>query len=258
MPELPEVETFKNYLESTSLNKEIKSVKVRDNRVLNISEKELQRELKNKEFSTTIRHGKYLFVKINSKFLVLHFGMSGYLEAFNDVNDEPIHSRVLFEFIDGSYLSYISQRMFGRVDLCDSMEDYLNQKKLGPDALNMTYKEFLGTLKRKSTISKTFLMNQNIIAGIGNIYSDEILFRTKLNPKTKINEIDENKIKDLFSNIKEVLKYGIENEGDLDSYSSKFLIPHRKKDEKCPVCGTTIERYELSGRHGFYCPKCQK
>ncbi|MFW9772526.1 MAG: DNA-formamidopyrimidine glycosylase [Candidatus Heimdallarchaeota archaeon] len=258
MPELPEVETFKNYLESTSLCKEIKSVKVRDDRVLNVSEKELQRELKNKKFSTTIRHGKYLFVKINSKFLVLHFGMSGYLKAFNNINDEPTHSRVLFEFKDGSFLSYISQRMFGRVDLCNNMKKYLKQKKLGPDALNMNYQEFIGTLKRRTTISKTFLMNQNIIAGIGNIYSDEILFQAKINPKTKINEVDEKKLKDLFNNIKEVLKYGIENEGELGSYSPKFLIPHRQKDEECPVCGATIERFELSGRHGFYCPKCQK
>ncbi|MFX1499169.1 MAG: zinc finger domain-containing protein, partial [Promethearchaeota archaeon] len=181
-----------------------------------------------------------------------------YLEAFKEIKDEPKHSRVLFEFIDGSYLSYISQRMFGRVDLCDNVEDYLKQKKLGPDALNMSYKEFIGTLKRRTTISKTFLMNQNVIAGIGNIYSDEILFRTKLNPKTRINEVDENKLKDLFSNIKEVLNYGIEHTGDLDSYSSKFFIAHRQKDDKCPICGTMIERYELSGRHGFYCPKCQK
>jgi len=258
MPELPEVETFKNYFESTSLNKEIKRVKIRDIRVLNVSEKELQSELKNKRFTKIIRHGKYLFTKVNSKFVVLHFGMSGSLEAFNDVKDEPIHSRVLFEFVDGTYLSYVSQRMFGRVDLCESVESYLKKKKLGPDALNMTYKDFKGTLKRRTTISKTFLMNQNILAGIGNIYSDEILFRTKLNPKTKINDVDESKLKDLFNNIKEVLKYGIENKGDLESYSEKFLIPHRQKDENCPSCGTPIERYEISGRHGFYCPKCQK
>jgi len=257
MPELPEVETFKNYLDSICLNKVIKNVKIRDNRVLNVPETELKKELTNKKFICSIRHGKYLFVKINSKFLVLHFGMSGYLESFNNVTEEPTHSRIRFKFIDGTFLSYVSQRMFGRVDISDSIENYIKKKKLGPDALNMDYEEFLDTRKRRTTISKTFLMNQNIIAGIGNIYSDEILFQSKINPKAKIHELDEKKLNDLFHSIKKILKYGIEKKGNLKTYSNKYLIPHRQKEEKCPKCSTQIERYELSGRHGFFCPKCQ-
>ncbi|MFX0018342.1 MAG: Fpg/Nei family DNA glycosylase [Promethearchaeota archaeon] len=258
MPELPEVESFKNYLDGTSLNKVIKNVKIRDNRVLNVSETALKKELTNKKFICSIRHGKYLFVKINPKFLVLHFGMSGYLESYNNVNEEPNHSRIRFKFIDGTFLSYVSQRMFGRVDICDNIENYVKKKKLGPDALNMNYEEFLDTRKRRTTISKTFLMNQNIIAGIGNIYSDEILFQSKINPKVKINELDDKKLNDLFYNIKKVLKYGIEKKGNLKTYSSKYLIPHRQKEDKCPNCGAQLERYEISGRHGFFCSKCQK
>jgi len=258
MPELPEVETFKNYLDSTSLNKVIKHIKIRDNRVLNVPETELKRELINKKFISSIRHGKYLFLKINPKFLVLHFGMSGYLESFNNVTEEPTHSRIRFKFIDGTFLSYVSQRMFGRVDISDSIANYIKKKKLGPDALNMNYEEFLGTRERRTTISKTFLMNQNIIAGIGNIYSDEILYQSKINPKAKIHELDEKKLNELFENIKKILKYGIEKKGNLKTYSTKYLIPHRQKEDKCPNCGTQIERYELAGRHGFFCPKCQK
>ena len=121
----------------------------------------------------------------------------------------------------------------------------------------MNYEEFLGTRKRRTTISKTFLMNQNILAGIGNIYSDEILYQSKINPKVRIHELDEKKMNDLFHNIKQILKYGIERKGNLKTYSNKYLIPHRQKEENCPRCGTQIERYELSGRHGFFCPKCQ-
>lgn len=258
MPELPEVETFKNYLDSTSLNKVIKHIKIRDNRVLNVPETDLKRELIHKKFISSIRHGKYLFVKINPKFLVLHFGMSGYLESFNNVTEEPTHSRIRFKFIDGTFLSYVSQRMFGRVDICESIENYIKKKKLGPDVLNMNYEEFLGTRKRRTTISKTFLMNQNIIAGIGNIYSDEILFQSKINPKARIHELDEEKVKALFDNIKKILKYGIEKKGNLKAYSNKYLIPHRQKEEFCPICGNQIERYEISGRHGFFCSNCQR
>lgn len=258
MPELPEVETFKNYLDITSLNKVIKNIKIQDNRVLNVPETKFKRELINKKFICSIRHGKYLFVKINPKFLVLHFGMSGYLESFNNVNEEPTHSRIRFKFTDGTFLSYVSQRMFGRVDLCENIENYVKNKKLGPDALNMNYEEFLGTRKRRTTISKTFLMNQNIIAGIGNIYSDEILFQSKINPKARIHELDEKKVNALFDNIKKILKYGIEKKGNLKAYSNKYLIPHRQKEELCPICGNQIERYETSGRHGFFCSNCQR
>jgi formamidopyrimidine-DNA glycosylase len=96
------------------------------------------------------------------------------------------------------------------------------------------------------------------VSGIGNIYSDEILFKTKINPRTKINLLSESKLRELFNAIKEVLSLGIEKEGDLSTYPINFLIPHRNKEDKCPICGTEISRYEISGRHGFFCPSCQK
>ena len=105
---------------------------------------------------------------------------------------------------------------------------------------------------------KNALLNQSFVAGIGNIYSDEILFRTKIHPKTKINSLNESKVKELFANIKEVLQVGIEKKGDLNTYPDHFLIPHRIKDDHCPVCKYEIKRIEISGRHGFFCPNCQK
>ena len=112
-------------------------------------------------------------------------------------------------------------------------------------------------LNRRSAILKNALLNQSFVAGIGNIYSDEILFRTKLHPKSKLDSLDENKIKELFTNIKDVLQFGIEKKGDLSSYPQNFLIPHRKKEEKCPNCRSEIQYVDLSGRRGFFCPNCQ-
>jgi len=257
MPELPEVETFKKYFDNTSLNKTVKDIKIRDNRILKIPEEQFIKEVKGQTFKSTLRHGKYLFVKLNSKYIVFHFGMTGDFEYFNDLNDEPIHSRILFELNNGYYLSYISMRMFGKVDLTNTVKEFLKKKRLGPDGYTMTIEEFKDTLKRRSAIAKTALMDQSIIAGIGNLYSDEILFRTKIHPKTKINLLTDAKLVDLFNNIKEVLKFGIENEGDLSIYPNNFLIPHRVLEEKCPICGTILQRYEISGRHGFFCATCQ-
>ncbi|TFF84310.1 MAG: DNA-formamidopyrimidine glycosylase [Promethearchaeota archaeon] len=258
MPELPEVETYKRYFESTSLGKQINRVKVRDSRILELEEKDFIKNLQEKTFKSVIRHGKYLFIKFDSSYLVMHFGMTGDLEYYAINREEPKYSKVLFEFTNNHVLSYISIRMFGKLDIADDVKNYLKEKKLGPDALKMSFEDLTNSLKRRTTNIKTALMNQEIVCGIGNIYSDEIIFRTNINPLTKINRLEEKQLRALFSNIKDVLQYGIEKKGELSTYSDKFLIPHRNRDDFCPVCHTKIKRYEILGRHGFFCPSCQK
>jgi len=256
-PELPEVESFKRYVDSYTLNQKIKKVLIRDRRILKVAEKDFKKSLMGKSFLSTKRHGKYLFIKVNSLFLILHFGMSGDVVYYDDLEEEPLHSRILFEFTNGNFLSYISQRMFGRVDLTKNIEDFISKKKLGPDAYDMDFEEFKKSLYKRTALAKSALMNQEIIAGIGNIYSDEILFQAKIHPRTKINKISDTKLRALFE-IKIVLKMGIEKKGELTTYPDDFLIPHRKKDDRCPHCGVPIERFEISQRHGFFCPNCQK
>jgi formamidopyrimidine-DNA glycosylase len=131
MPELPEVETFKKYFDSTSLNKEVRDVKVRDNRVLNVSEDFFIKEVKSKTFISTKRHGKYLFVDLNTNFLVLHFGMTGDLEYFEKIKEEPPYSKILFKFTNNHNLSYISRRMFGKLDITNTIEEFIKKKKIG-------------------------------------------------------------------------------------------------------------------------------
>ncbi|KKL78513.1 hypothetical protein LCGC14_2024110 [marine sediment metagenome] len=258
MPELPEVETFKRYLDKSSLRQLIKDVKVNDERILNVDYSYLRKSVVNKQFVSSTRHGKYLFVWLNPKFLVMHFGMTGDLQYYNVKFAEPKFSKVIFYFKNNYNLSYKSTRMFGKIEIVDSIEVFIKMKHLGPDAFKMSFEEFTGALKRRTAILKNALLNQSFIAGIGNIYSDEILFRTKLHPKTKLNNLAENQVNELFTNIKEVLEYGIKTKGDFSTYPADYLIPHRKKEEHCPTCDTEIERFEISGRHGWFCPTCQK
>ncbi len=258
MPELPEVETYKRYLDETSLDQIIVSIKVIDNRVLDVDESYLRKSVINNRFKSSIRHGKYLLVNLGQKYLIMHFGMTGDLTYYNKKDDEPKFSKVIFHFNNDFNLAYISRRMFGRLDITDSFKDFIKKKKLGPDAFKMSLDEFKGALTRRIAIVKNLLLNQSFVAGIGNIYSDEILFRTKLNPKIKIDSLDECKVEELYTNIKEVLQYGIEKQGDLSTYPDHFLIPHRKKEEHCPICKNEIEYVDLSGRRGFFCPNCQK
>ncbi len=257
MPELPEVETFKRYLDKTSLKQIIKEIQVNDNRILNTEEKYLRKALVGKQFESTVRHGKYLLVYLNPQFLVMHFGMSGDLGYYNNKDDLPKFSKVIFQFNNGFNLAYISIRMFGKVSIANSLEEFVESKKLGPDAYKMSFEEFHQAIKRRSAIAKNALLNQSFIAGVGNIYSDEILFRAKIHPKANINSLSDNKVKELYGNIIDVLEFGIRKKGDLSTYPNEFLIPHRKKEEKCPICNSDIARYEISGRHGFFCPTCQ-
>ncbi len=258
MPELPEVETFKRYLDKSSLRQLIKDVKVSDERILNVDYSYLRKSAVNKQFVSSTRHGKYLFISLKPKFLVMHFGMTGDLHYYNTKFAEPKFSKVIFYFRNNFNLAYISTRMFGKLDIADSVEEFIKIKRLGPDALKMRFEEFTGALKRRTAILKNALLNQSFIAGIGNIYSDEILFRSRLHPKRKLDTLNENQVNELFTNIKEVLNFGIDKKGDLSSYPDDFLIPHRKKEELCPICGSEIERYDISGRRGWFCPTCQK
>ncbi len=257
MPELPEVETFKRYLDKTSLKQVIKEIQVSDNRILSTEQAHLRKALKGKQFESSIRHGKYLLVFLNPQFLVMHFGMSGDLKYYNNKDEPPKFSKVIFQFDNGFNLAYISIRMFGKLSIANSFEEFIEKKKLGPDAYKMSFEEFQEALHGRSAIAKNALLNQSFIAGVGNIYSDEILFRSKIHPKTNINSLSDNKVKELYMNIIDVLVHGIRKKGDLSTYPSEFLIPHRSKEEKCPICNTDITRYEISGRHGFFCPSCQ-
>ncbi|MFX1457251.1 MAG: DNA-formamidopyrimidine glycosylase [Promethearchaeota archaeon] len=258
MPELPEVETYKRYLDLTSLKQLIKKVVVTDDRILKINQSYLKKSIQGKQFNKSIRHGKYLLVFLNPRYLVMHFGMTGDLTYYSKTSEPPKYSKVIFQFDNGNNLAYISTRMFGKLDIVDSVEEFIKTKKLGLDAFKMSLEEFKEVVQRRTAIIKNAFMNQSFIAGIGNIYSDEILFRSKIHPKTKLNSLNESKIEELYTNIKEVLKVGIEKQGVLSTYPKNFLIPHRKLQEQCPTCNTELIRFEIGGRHSFFCPMCQK
>jgi len=159
MPELPEVEIFKRYLDKTSLKQLIKYIQVTDNRILKTEESHLKDSLNGKRFESSIRHGKYLLVYLKPRYLVMHFGMSGDLEYYDNKNDPPKFSKVIFQFDNGFSLAYISIRMFGKVSVANSIEEFIENKKLGPDAYKMTFEDFQEAVQRRSAIAKNALLN---------------------------------------------------------------------------------------------------
>lgn len=259
MPELPDIEVFKRYLDATSLHQKIESVEARNEKVLGgVSARKLQSAAKGHEFASTRRHGKHLFAHLGDYgWLMLHFGMTGRLDYFENSDDEPRHSRVLFRFHNGYHLSFEDARMFGKVDLVESPDEFIESESLGPDALDADLSTFRERLAGRRGAIKAALMNQRILAGLGNIYSDEVLFQARIHPNTCANRLDEKAIKGLHRQTGKVLQKAIERGAYPNELPDSYLLPHRREGEKCPRCGGEVKKIKAAGRTAYYCPACQ-
>lgn len=259
MPELPDVETYRRYLEATGLHKTIEGVEVIERVILDhVSPGDFGSALVGNSIQSSQRHGKYLFGALDSgRWLVFHFGMTGYLKYYKDLPDEPEYTKVRFDFENGYHLSYISIRKLGFVGLIPDREAWIREKDLGPDAMEITKEEFLFRMESKRGYLKSALMDQSTLAGVGNIYSDEILFQAGLHPATKVSSLSRESLEEIFAIMKEVLDTAVEANADPGSLPSHYLIPRRQKGGTCPKGDSPLERVTISGRSAYFCPEHQ-
>ena len=260
MPELPDVETFKRYLDATSLHQRINNVDVRSAFVLKrISGAELSRKLKGRRFESSRRHGKHLLVRINGQvWLRLHFGMTGFLSYLKDAEKTSLHARVIFVFANGYRLAFDDQRKFGEVGLVEDVDAFLKKRQLGPDALDVDLAQFKKMLAKHRGSVKAALMNQRLIAGIGNIYADEILFRARVHPATRISALEEKLVAKLFRAMRHVLEKAIASQAEAARMPKSWLLLHRRKGGRCPRCGRELQSSSIGGRTAWFCAHCQK
>lgn len=258
MPELPDVEVFKRYLDATALHKTIKHVDVEAPALLeDMSVRSLQQRLTGHRFENTRRHGKYLLVELDSgSWLVMHFGMSGSLQYFKTDKAPPKYAQVTTEFDNGYALAYVAPRKLGKIAWVESAEDWVNKQELGTDALAVDEPSFRELAQSRKAV-KCWLTEQTLFAGIGNIYSDEILFQARLHPKRSVDELDDGELARLFKAMKEVLTTAIDKQADPDAMPKSYLLPHRKEGSQCPQCKGKVAKISACGRTGYYCPKCQ-
>lgn len=260
MPELPDVEYFKTYLDSTSLHQKIDDVEVHDTAILKgTTERTLKSRIRNRKFASARRHGKCLFVEIQQDgWLVLHFGMTGFLDYSKGEELTP-HARVVFRFANGSRLAYDCQRKIGHVSLTDDVEAFIADHELGPDALDpaLDFESFRDCLEGRRGSIKSTLMNQKVLAGVGNDYSDEILFQSGIRPQRKIDRLNDATLAEIYRTMRRVLRVAARHRADPDRMPRGYLLPHRKKDGCCPRCGETLKQQSVSGRTAVYCEKCQ-
>ena len=273
MPELPEVETVKNSLKERLLNKKIMSVSIyHDNIIEYPSVDEFKKNIKNQTINDMDRYGKWLIFILDDYYLLSHLRMEGKY-FFKTKNDElSKHEHVIFKLDDNTELRYHDVRKFGKMHLIKK-EDI---NKIGPflemglepwdKKLTTTYlKEKY--LKKRLPI-KTVLLDQSIIVGIGNIYADEILFLSGINPEKKATSLNEKELSNIIKYTKEVLESAIKKGGTtIRTYSSvdgvhglfqQELYVHTKEGKNCKKCNSLIKKIKVGGRGTYYCPKCQK
>jgi formamidopyrimidine-DNA glycosylase len=266
MPELPDVEVFRRRLRGKAYGKRITTATLRAPRLArNGSAASIKKGLEGNRFRGSRRHGKNLLIRLDrGGWLLLHFGMSGSLEPFGERDAEPGHTRMRIDFGDGTSLAYTSIRMLGRIDLVNSPKEFVASRSLGPDALDRRFDlgAFEAICERAGTKRiKALMMDQSLIAGIGNIYADEILFRARVHPSTPRNELSKRQLGGVFRSLKTVLGAAIEHGAGSEDFVERlppgFLLPERRRKGQCPRCGTPLETLTLSGRKTYYCPRCQ-
>lgn len=264
MPELPSLEIFKQYFDSTSLNQEIKEINIHNPEILvDITENDLK-EFLNRYFVSSSRYGKYLFASSSentlsedNKFLVFHFGMTGFFKYHPKDEGISPHSRISFLFKNGNVLDFDDSRKFGKISISENIPDFINKKHLGPDALEIDLSSFKKLfLKRKGHI-KPLLMNQQFLAGLGNLYADEILFQSGIHPLRKANQIKNDELDNLYDDMVWVLKKAIEFNDSPRNFPENFLLGHRYPGGECPK-GGKLDIIKVGGRTTYYCPHKQK
>lgn len=259
MPELPDVEVYRREFARTGLHREVAGVHTPDVTMLTgVSRRRLREDLEGAELTTTRRHGKHLFARIgSSRWLMLHFGMTGRLEHVRPEGTLPAHARFTLAFDDGWALVLDDQRRLGRVSIVDDPDEYVATFGLGEDALRIDRQTFRNLLCGRRGGLKSALMDQSVIAGIGNVYSDEILFQSRLHPRSRPPDLDSAGYDRLHRRLRRVLTMAADRNADPASVPRTWLLPHRTNGERCPRRNGHIEKHHIVGRGAYLCPVCQ-
>lgn len=265
MPELPDVQVQKEYLDATSLHQRISQVQVQAGYILkNFAAQDLKDALHHRCFERTRRHGKFLFVRLDKpQWMMLHFGMTGRLVYEKPAREEPPpqFSQLIFSFDNNYRLSLVMPRKLGEVRLLEDVDGYIQSRDLGPDVMaeDFTFARFRKLLEGRRGMLKSTLMNQRIMAGIGNVYSDEILFQAHLHPRMKVSALEQDGLRKLYDCMQTVLETAIQCRAVPNDFPDSYLTPLRGQEgAACPRCSGKIERIEVSGRGAYFCPTCQE
>lgn len=268
MPELPEVETVARHLRKTIVGKKLEGLKILDLRFADVEE---THELVGRRVEKVNRRGKYLSLKLDDGWvLLLHMMMSGRILVRPQEWQEDRFARLVLLFEDGLQLRFCDMRRFGRAWQLNEIEHRNLYTRMGPEPLSASFTtaKMLEIMEGRSTALKTTLLNQNLIAGIGNIYADEALWRGRLHPLRPAGAITMAEGHRLYRGIRKALREGIKaggttfsdyrNAEGVKGNNQLQLKVFRRTGQECFRCGNHIQRIRIGGRSTHFCPSCQQ
>lgn len=270
MPELPEIETIRRALEPRIRGRCVRGVEVLWAGAVQVPSPEaLDRALSGRTVEGVDRRGKYLLIRLTGGgVLILHLRMTGVLLLRNDGEPPNAHTRAIFRFDGGVTLHFDDSRKFGRIWLVDEERSVLG--KLGPEPLDGGFdsKKLGAVLGGRRVPIKALLCDQTAVAGIGNMWADEILFESGIHPHKTAGDLRGSEVARLHRAIRTVLQRGIEQMGaSVNTYrrpdgrpgtaQAGFRVAHRR-GESCPHCGASLGYIKIRGRGTCFCPQCQK
>jgi formamidopyrimidine-DNA glycosylase len=270
MPELPEVETIAAGLRELVVGRTISRVAVHWPRTVAFpSVGDFQARLAGRRILSVGRRGKYLMLGLDAGTLLLHLKMSGRLAVVPAQEPLDSHTRLVFDLDDGRQLRFRDARKFGRVYLVEDPAQVTAE--LGPEPLSVDFTalDFQHLLSRRKGRLKSLLLNQSFVAGLGNIYADEVLFAARLHPLRRADSLTLEEQEALYGAIRAVLGRAVRGRGttlddggyrDVDGQAGAFqdeIAVYGRKGKPCPRCGTPIQRIVVGGRSAHFCPACQ-
>ena len=255
MPELPEVHNFKQYFDAAATGQTIGKVVVHDDKIIrNMPGQAFADACTGRTIVDSLRRGKYLFANLdNGEAVLLHFGMTGDLNLYQEPEDRGRFERFAFHFEDGNILGFEDPRKFARILYLEDRDEYIAEIKLGPDALDLTETHFLDAMEGRKGTLKGLLLNQAIVAGLGNLYVDEICYRCNVHPAVKVDQLKKKERKAVYDQIMSVMRYATENAPYYHDYPENwFWHTWRTEGQPDPETGGEVKVMKVAGRTTYY------
>lgn len=260
MPELPDVEGFRRYFARYAAGRQIERVEVRDPTLLrNAGAREFAPLLAGRRFGEPRRHGKLLLVDVADAdaTVVMHFGMTGLLHWTSDRGYRHRHDRVVFR-LDHGQLAYRNMRKFGGIWIAHGEVALARiTGPLGPDALEVSADRLRDLLARRRGAIKPALMDQRLIAGLGNLLCDEILWRSRVHPRTPVAALGDRHMVRIHEEMQTVLRES-NRHARVPGKPGWLTGVRDERDARCPRCRTRLRRAQVGGRTTCWCPRCQR
>ena len=258
MPELPDVEGFKRYWARHASGQRVKEVRVPNPAIVrNTSPSAVARALKGRRLERPSRHGKWMFAPAGGPILLLHFGMTGGLVWSRDESGRHHHDRLIL-VLDGGEIRYRNMRMLGGAWLArDASQLERITGELGPDAATAGRPALEKLLADRRGGIKAALMNQRLIAGIGNELSDEILWQARIHPSAQVQGLGRRRLGALHRAMTEVIAES-NRHGHIPRLDGWIASQRGVHDARCPRCRSRLRRTTIAGRTSYWCPRCQR